>query len=252
MAEVGLLEAQPQEPLRRQPGVPMRMIDRPWRRANATFVVQHVTEKKRGLRSRVKTDAARRVSRAVHHRQPGDDVAILEEPGLTGGRTDDVPREPFRQPLGDAPQRHPVARPARLQVRRIVAMHRQPRAGRLAQRERRPRVVDVVMGQDHPVDRTQGACLEESKHRPRATRIAGIDDGQPFVATVHEGLRAANARNRRNHASIIPAPLPPPLAGEGRVGALNVLLAKDGADSKHRQPGEDDKRSQQQGKALPW
>jgi hypothetical protein len=49
-------------------------------------------------------------------------------------------------------------------------------------------------------------------------------------------LSAPNARDRCDHIHIIPAPLPPPFAGEGRVGAPDGLLANDSAQLKHRQP----------------
>ena len=64
-------------------------------------------------------------------------------------------------------------------------------------------MVDVVVGQDHPVDLTQGVLFDESNHRPKAARVAGIDDGDPFVAAVHERVCAANARNRPDHTLII-------------------------------------------------
>src|SRR6202035_1671969 len=111
---------------------------------------------------------------------------IVEESYVTGARTDDVTRELRGQALGHAPQRHAVARPTTSQVRRIVAMHRQPRAGRLAERERGARMIDVVVREDHPVDLTQVLFLEKAKHRLKAARVARIDDGQSLVAAVRE------------------------------------------------------------------
>jgi hypothetical protein len=50
---------------------------------------------------------------------------------------------------------------------------------------------------------SQGVVFDEAKHRLETARVAGVDDSQPIVAAVHEGVRAANARDRRNHVPII-------------------------------------------------
>ena len=110
VAEVGPLEAQGLEPLRRQPGASMRVVDGPWWRADPTLVVQHIAKEQRGFRCGMKTDAARRVPRAVHHGQAGDDVAIIEKPRLSGRRADDVAREPCRQSPGIVRRRRPRGR----------------------------------------------------------------------------------------------------------------------------------------------
>jgi hypothetical protein len=58
---------------------------------------------------------------------------------------------------------------------------------------------------------------------------------------VHERVRTANARDRRNHVPIITA-VPSPLAGEGRVealrrqGLLDVVSGESASGSEARPP----------------
>jgi hypothetical protein len=65
---------------------------------------------------------------------------------------------------------------------------------------------------------------------------------------VHVRLCSTNARDRGNHVPIIPAPLPPPLAGEGRVGHETSLVADkraDAEDGQAAQQGQGSKRKAQ-------
>ena len=82
-------------------------------------------------------------------------------------------------------------------------MHGQSRAGCLAQGKRRARMVDMVMGEDHPVDRSRGVLVEKVKHGRKASRVAGIDDGNPFGGAMQVRLRAPDAGDPLDHPAII-------------------------------------------------
>src|SRR2546421_11503513 len=82
-------------------------------------------------------------------------------------------------------------------------MHRETRSRRLADCESGARVVDVVVGEDHPVDSTSGVLLDVAKHGPDAARVAGVDDRELFRAAVEVRLGAPDARDRRYHVPII-------------------------------------------------
>src|SRR5947208_15250570 len=86
-------------------------------------------------------------------------------------------------------------------------MHREPRAGRLAEGEGGAGVVDVVMGEDHPVDvvRTDPLFLGEAEHGSKASGVAGIDDGRALRSPIEIGLRASNPRDRSDHMVMIGA-----------------------------------------------
>ena len=104
-------------------------------------------------------------------------------------------------PPGQILQRIP--RPARLQVRRVRCVHGETRSGCLAQGECGPRVIDVVVGEDDPIDPAQGLCLDEAKDRAEAAGISRIDDGETLAVLMQVRLRAANARNPADHILII-------------------------------------------------
>jgi hypothetical protein len=82
-------------------------------------------------------------------------------------------------------------------------MHREPRSRRLAECESGARVVDVVMGKDHPVDSTSGVLVEEAKDSPDAARVAGVDDREPFRTAIEVRLGAPDAGDWGNHVPII-------------------------------------------------
>ncbi len=107
------------------------------------------------------------------------------------------------QAIDQAPQRHGFFRPARLQVRRVGRVHGETRPGRLAERERRAGVIDVVVREDDPIDRAKALLFDESKDRAEAARIARIDDSETLAAVVQIGLGAADARNQPDHRPII-------------------------------------------------
>ena len=73
------------------------------------------------------------MTRSVHHREARDDFTVLEGPRCATGAGQDIAGETRRQPIRHPPEGHPLARAAGPQVGRIVAMHREPRAGRLAE-----------------------------------------------------------------------------------------------------------------------
>ena len=90
-----------------------------------------------------------------------------------------------------------------MQVRRVRCVHGETRSGCLAQGERGARVVDVVVGEDDPIDPAQGLCFDISKDSAEAAGIARVDDGQTLAALMQVCLRAANARNPADHILII-------------------------------------------------
>ena len=203
MAKVGVVEAQRAQAMRRPHGVAMRMVDRPGRRPQSALVVEHVTQEKRRLRVRVEADAAGCMPGTVDHGKAGDGFAILEDPPVAPGTTHDKAREALRQSIGQTPDGHPLPWPAGLQVRGIGSVHREACARRLAEGEGRAGVVDVMMGEDDPVDRAQALRRDEPKHRLEAARVPGVDDGQPFSTVVEVGLGAADARDPPDHMRII-------------------------------------------------
>src|SRR5438132_13044099 len=90
-----------------------------------------------------------------------------------------------------------------MQVRRVRCVHGETRSGCLAQGERGARVVDVVVGEDDPIDPAQGLCLDESKDRAEAAGISRIDDGETLGVLMQVRLGAANAWNPADHILII-------------------------------------------------
>ena len=78
-------------------------------------------------------------------------------------------------------------------------MHRETRAGRLAEGERSAGVIDVVVREDDPIDPAQSLFLDESKDRAKTAGVARVDDRKPLAALMEVGLRAANARNPADH-----------------------------------------------------
>jgi len=90
-----------------------------------------------------------------------------------------------------------------MQVRRVRCVHGEARSGCLAQGERGARVIDVVVGEDDPIDPAQGLCLDEAKDRAEAAGISRIDDGETLAVLMQVCLRAANARNPADHILII-------------------------------------------------
>jgi hypothetical protein len=82
-------------------------------------------------------------------------------------------------------------------------VHGETRARCLAEGERGAGVIDVVMGEDDPIDRAQALLLDESTDRAEAARVARIDDGETFAAAVQVRLGAAHARDPMDHGPII-------------------------------------------------
>jgi len=84
-------------------------------------------------------------------------------------------------------------------------MYREPGAGRLAQRERGTGMVDVVVGQDHPVEvlRLKTLPADEPKDCPVAAGVARVDNGQVVPAGVEIGLRAMDTGDPLDHVHII-------------------------------------------------
>ena len=84
-------------------------------------------------------------------------------------------------------------------------MHRQPCAGRLAEREGRAGVVDVVVGEDDRVDIgwLEALLADEPKHRSVAARVARIDNRDVVPADVQVGLRPMDTGDPLNHLPII-------------------------------------------------
>jgi len=143
--------------------------------------------------------------RSVHHREARDDFTMLEEPQLATGAGQDIADQSRRQPIRHPPEGHPLARAAGPQVGRIVAMHREPRPGRLAEGEGGAGMIDVVMGQDHPLEilGVESPLGEEAKDSPEAAGVAGVHDGKSLGALIEIGLSAADARYPLDHSHII-------------------------------------------------
>ena len=92
-------------------------------------------------------------------------------------------------------------------------MHGEACAGRLAEGKRGTGVIDVMMGEDHPLEilGVDSSLGEEAKDGPEAAGVAGIDDGKSLGALIEIGMRASNSRDSFDHIPI----LPPPRAREG-------------------------------------
>ena len=211
MSKIGALEAERLESLGRLQRALMGVIDVPGWGADSPFVVQDVSEKQRRLRFGVKADAAWCMARPVHHREPRDRLAVLEQARRPTRAGHDESGEPRRQPVDQTPQRHEFLRPAWPKVGRVGLVHRETRAGRLAECERSARVIDVVVREDDPIDPANALLLKESKDRPEAAGIAGVDDRETLAAPVQVRLRAAHTRNPLNHFLIM-VWVPPKLA----------------------------------------
>jgi hypothetical protein len=142
-------------------------------------------------------------------REAGDGVAILQEANVAIGTTDDVTRHLLGQPIDGAPEGHALARSSGSQIWRISAMDGEPRAGCLAERKRRPGVIDMVVRDDHPVERSRdlSLLLEEAKDRSNAAGVPGIDDRRSVRRLPPVGLGPANSSDRLNHIPIIGAVL---------------------------------------------
>src|SRR5207248_8974067 len=107
---------------------------------------------------------------------------------------------------------HSLARAGGPQVGRIVAMHGEACAGRLAEGKRGTGVIDVVVGEDHPLEilGVESSLGEEAKDGPEAAGIAGIDDGKSLGALIEIGMRASNSRDSFDHTAIIVVPVKSP------------------------------------------
>src|SRR6202022_1429299 len=150
VAKVGALVAQQLQSLRRSHGALVRMIDVPGWGADPTFVVEDVSEKERGLRFGEKADAAWRMAWPMHHGQSCDRFAVLEEARRPARARHHESGQPRWQPVGQAPQRHPLLRAAWLQVGCVGLVDSETRARRLAESERGPRIIVWVGGGDAP------------------------------------------------------------------------------------------------------
>src|SRR5438094_3405370 len=138
---------------------------------------------------------------SVHDREAGDDFTVLEKPGLAARAGHHIAGEARWQPIHHPPEGHSLARAGGPQVGRIVAMHGEARAGRLAQGKRGTGVIDVVMGEDHPLEilGVDSSLGEEAKDGPEAAGVAGIDDGKSLGALIEIGMRASNSRDSFDH-----------------------------------------------------
>jgi hypothetical protein len=73
--------------------------------------------------------------------------------------------------------------------------------GCLAERQRRAGVIDVVMGQDDPIEWSAvlADVCQEPKHRSIAAGVSRIDDSGAFPTSIEVGLGATNTRDRLDH-----------------------------------------------------
>src|SRR5438552_10268837 len=146
---------------------------------------------------------------SVHDGEAGDDFTVLEKPGLAARAGHHIAGEARWQPIHHPPEGHSLARAGGPQVGRIVAMHGEACAGRLAEGKRGPGVIDVVMGEDHPLEIlvVESSLGEEAKDGPEAAGVAGIDDGKSLGALIEIGMRASNSRDSFDHNAIIVVPV---------------------------------------------
>ena len=79
-------------------------------------------------------------------------------------------------------------------------MKREPRTGRLAQCQRRPAVVDMVVGQDDPAQVGDSTTVvgDAAEDRPKTAGVAGVDDGEAVVTFEQIRLGAADPGNAGN------------------------------------------------------
>src|SRR5438552_3258342 len=149
---------------------------------------------------------------SVHHREARDDFTVLEDPGLAARAGHHIAGEARWQPIHHPPEGHSLARAGGPQVGSILAKHGEACSCRLAEGKRGPGVIDVMMGEDHPLEilGVEVSLGEESKDGPEAAGVTGIDDGKSLGALIEIGMRASNSRDSFDHTAIIVVPVKSP------------------------------------------